>query len=257
MSKFIDYLSRIGDPTPVPMGFGPVKSKERQPSILLVGSIQLTKLANKPESASVPVDSVIIEATEFEEDLLDKAISKIGNTPWGVRTGNLTDEQLDLLISKGCDFVIFGLEQTNISLFDHDDLGKIFAIQSGIERDCGRAIDTLPIDAVIIEGVNLPKKLSVEDLLNISKDRTLLGFPCLLSGNRNIEDEEIKILRDMQISGIINSLGNKRRIQKSISFIDSLTPQKRAQTSHNALIPQSNTGFKPGHDEESEDEDWE
>ena len=69
MSKFIDYLSRIGDPTPVPMGFGPVKSKERQPSILLVGSIQLTKLANKPESASVPVDSVIIEAKEFEEDL--------------------------------------------------------------------------------------------------------------------------------------------------------------------------------------------
>lgn len=257
MSKFIDYLSSIGDPAPIPMGFGPVRSKERQPSILLIGSIQLSKLANKPQSASVPVDSVIIEATEFEEDRLDKAISEIGDTPWGVRTGDLIDGQLDILIAKGCDFVVFGLEQTNMSLFDHDGLGKIVAIDAGIEKDCGRAIDTLPIDAVIIEGVNLPKKLSVDDLLNISKDRTLLGLPCLLSGNRNIEDEEIKILRDMQISGIINSLGNKRRIQKTISFIDSLAPQKRAQPSHNALLPQSSTGFDPGHDEEGEDDDWE
>ena len=258
MSKFIDALSRGGQQSPEPMGFGSA-SRARLPSMLLVGVVDLAALARKRKAVDAGVDAVLVSVDQMDEPTLDRAIDKMGDLPWGVRAANISSEDIETLAEEGCDFVVFEPECTDASLLGQENLGKVVVVEQGLDRDRATAIAALSMDAVLVTAAGLGDGLTVGDLFDAARARAWLAIPLLLSASREIEPAELAPLRDAGVGALLTDLSDGRRIQRMREAIAALPPRKRGRRpSYGALIPSADGGAgsraAPPPDDE---DDWE
>lgn len=255
MSNLIDELSKLDEQSPEPMGFGSASKSSRRPSVLIIGTTKLKALARKPKMAEAKVDAVLIEVDDAEEQLWDKALSHIGNIPWGIRSHGISSDSLDKLIEQGCDFLIFEPKSSEASILNRDSLGKVVMVEPGIDQDKTAAIHSLALDAVLYEKVVLGEMMTIGDLFDLARVRAQLGIPILVSTSRPIIPSEITPLREAGTAAILTSLAANKRIEQLKDEIDSLPSRKKDRKLGDALVPRPEYGFSPpSEDDYVEDE---
>ena len=258
MSKLIETLERTTDYTSTPLGFGAASRNQDSPaSMALIGMVSSEDLAKRPKLAEAPVDAILVSVKPWGL----RALSKLTKSPladrlWGVHLTETDGTQAKEIKKKGCDFILFNPDSTPASLLNDHDLGMLIPVGPDLSEDAARAIQDLPIDAVLF----LPEQdllpLTVQKLIDIQVVRGLLDKPFLLAVPANLEPADLESLRNLGIAGLALDLSSTQDIARTKKAIANLPRRKSTPTSSHVVAPQASHGLgHPDHDGDEEDQD--
>lgn len=243
MSKFIDKLKKVSKDSPQPMGFRVSKSVSEADNMILVASLAQADIDGlSGYVAGADAGLLCIPNLSSGAKALQKICKVVPDIPWG---GWLTDtglKEIKPLVKAGCDFVVFPPATTSLAAFEGNGVGKVLQLETSLGEGLLRAVDELPIDAVLVsreqEGEHL---LTWRDLMIFQRFAGSLSKPLLVSVPSDVAANELQALRDTGVDGIIVEVGAgcpARKLSQLRQIIDKLTvssPHKRKKI--RALLP--------------------
>ncbi|MDP6102332.1 MAG: hypothetical protein QF579_03370 [Dehalococcoidia bacterium] len=259
MSKLIERLEKVGTVAPTPMGFGANRAIEKAKSMLLI-ALSGTKSA-APDS-KLKVDSYIIAAGEAAISELKAAKGAAGDALWGLWTDTLTTPSLKDLKGEGGDFFIFSTVDAPAEVLANDDLGRLITIPVEFPEELGHALEEMPVDAVLLAGLEEVSPLSVRNLMQIRSVRDLISKPLLLLRTHSLNRDELAVLQDVGVQGLVvdlRSMNVKEAIQIE-DAIEGLPPRKTRRDQADALLPrvsQRAASHQSDDDDDGEEEEYE
>ena len=260
MSKFVDALSKTGEDSVAPLGFGPASGRGKSSaSIVLAGQVTPRQLVDKPALGEAKVDALLVSLEAWDEAALDSIKGQLDERLWGVRLEAARLDQVRLLKKKGCDFVLFDATQTEASVLEEEDIGKIIAVASDLDEDVARAVNELPIDAVMLVTDPDLLPLTVSKLIGIEQVRGMVASPFVMAVPEGLSAKDMEILRNVGISALVVATSSLKEIGRTKESIDGLPPPKGRATRARAAVPSvgpepSGGQPAPGEDDDEDDE---
>jgi hypothetical protein len=266
MSKLVDLLDKAGEQQPAPMGFGPASERAQPaPQLILLARVLSDEIIKDPSLGEVDVDSFLVALHSEDAATIDAIAATFGERPWGVRLSEFSAAQASLLQGKGCDFIVFESMATQASVLDEEDLSAIMTMTADTDEETARALNQLPLDAVLYGPSLRQLPLSVETAVEIQKVLGRLEKPLIVEAPEGIGERDLELLRNMGVAGLILDLDTKDdidRMAKMRRAIEEL-PRRDPKTAHrDAVLPQlaaepEASAAAPGEDDDGEDEDEE
>jgi hypothetical protein len=236
MSKFIDKLNSIASGGLAPMGFRAVGAKPR-PRMVLVA--HLAKVDAKADGA----DAVLVSIPKATKSL-KKPKAKV---PWGGWLKEVSREGIKKLGEGGADFVAFPAASVSSAVLEDEKLGKVVEVEAALDAGLLKAIDDLPIDAVLIAGEK--PSLTWQDLMHFRRGANILTKPLLVTVSPDTTAGELGALCQAGVAGVV--AGGK--IDKLRQMIDKLpAPKAGKRRKAEPLVPRIG-GVGAVSEEEEED----
>ncbi len=204
MSRFLDRLERINRGVATSMGFGSSARAEKLPAMALLGMLSGGDKSAQGASnlASIGADGALIEGVGIDEVLkeLAKALDKV---PWGIRVEGLNGERASSFRERGCDFLAFGPENTLIAALEDENTAYLICVQPDMDERHLRAIEDLPIDAVLLSLKSAEPPLTLQHLITIGSVRGAFSKYLLLEVGGVLTSKELEGLRDIGVDGLV------------------------------------------------------
>ena len=256
MSKFLDRLERVNRGATTPLGFGAGARPERIPPMALLGTLSGPRKSLQGAStlARIGADGALV--TGMDIDAVPKTLAQtLDKIPWGIRVEELNGHQVTQCREKGCDFLAFEPEKALLGALEDEDTGYILYIQPDMEERYLRAIDDLPLDAVLLSMRSLEPPLTLEHLITIGSVRSNLSKYLLLEIPGVLTTAELEGLRDIGIDGLVvdataTSAEELEGLHERLMALPR-RPRGRAQKP-SAIIP--HTGYSPEAPSQDEEE---
>ncbi|MFC1861893.1 hypothetical protein ACFLT4_01495 [Chloroflexota bacterium] len=261
MSKLIDKLSRLSRAEPQPIGFKAAQSVSARPKIQLVASLD-------QESAERLVDHVAgadagllrISKLSSGAKTLQKISQAVSDIPWGRWLSGSGLGGTKQITKAGCDFMVFPASNTPLAMLQNDDVGKILEVEASLADGLLRAASELPIDAVLIDGVQGKGDfLTWQHLMLFRRFADLLTKPLLASVPSGVTAGELQALWEAGVAGVVVEVGAGQpqdRLKELRQLIDKLAfPARRERGKVEALLPRirTETGIAAAEEEEEEE----
>ena len=256
MSKLLDRLEKIERGAVISMGFGASVRAEKIAPIALVAKLSGSAGSTQGASllAKLGADAVLIDGLDV--DRIPKRLAKaLEKQPWGLNVKELKDEQAAAYREKGCDFLAFGPEEALLGAIQDDETGYVLTIQPDMEERRLRAIEDIPVDAVLLRLDSDGKPLTLQHLLTIGSVRGAFSKYLFLEIRGTLSTSELESLRDMGVNGLVIDLATHSSddLETLKDRMTSLPRQQRAKSKgRNAILP--GAGFVL-EDEDYDDED--
>ena len=256
MSKLIERLEKVGTVAQAAMGFGASRAVEKSPSMLLLALSGTKSIASKSQ---LEVDSYIMSAGKITKAELKAAKGMAGDALWGLWPQTITNDSLNALKAEGGDFFIFSTIETPAEVLAVEELGRLITIPADFPEELGHSLEELPVDAVILAGLEEASPLSVRDLMQVRSVRDLISKPLLLLRSHTLNQGELVVLQDVGIQGIVLDLRTMKvedaaKIRKDI---EELPPRKIRRDQASALLPRVSSLAASSQREEEEEEEEE
>jgi hypothetical protein len=246
MSKFIDRLKQVFQPRPTPMGFRPKNVEETRPKIQLIAHLH-----NLPQAQ--------IENLNTADAIVVPDIQPIKNyTLHGLWLGKMGLEEVDKAIETGVDFAI--IPSNGILLPSDKKIGKILQINSSVTDVLLRAVNDLPVDAVLIqEDDENDGSITWQKLMLFRRFASMLNKPILAPIPITATTTELQMAWETGLSGLIvniestsniEALENLRRI---INELKHPLPKKRERPT--PILPQAIAKDEKPEKPDEEDDD--
>lgn len=253
MSKFIDMLEKVGQLAPTPMGFGAATRRNNAaPQMAVVGLV-------RPQSArdvsDAQVDAFLVSLDSWDEGLLEQASDALGERLWGARVSGLSKEQAASLKEKGCDFIVFDAEGTAAAVLNDEEMGKVLAIGGALDEETARAIQDMPIDAVLFTPGKEMVPLTVQRLIDIQQVRCMVDKSFLMAAPAALTPDDLEGLRNAGITGLLVEVPSADAVAGLKQSIEGLPRRKPRSVSREAIAPRAPVGFDTARREEEEEED--
>jgi len=253
MSKLIDRLNKMAKATPQPIGFKAAPSTLPKAKMLLIAS--MAQASNVSD-----VDAIFISRLGSGSKALSEITRPIADIPWGLFSEDASRRGFESVAKAGCDFVIFPAS-TPLAIPEDDKIGKILQVEASLNEGLIRAINELPVDAVLINREQTGEcTFTWQHLMLFQRFANLLAKPLLVNAPLNVTAEELQILWKTGVEGVVVEIENKQatgRLKELRQMIDTadFAPRQRAKTE--ALLPRisSETGTIPEDEEEDEEEE--
>jgi hypothetical protein len=240
MSKFLDSLEQISVNAPPPLGFG-IRREQRPPGMALIVQISSDHAAGCDGVSDLAPQAVLLAGID-DLAALKKLESGLPSIPWGIRAGSLTEDAVNGYKEAGCDVLAFGLEETPGSVINSDELGRVLCLDPSTDERQLRAINPLPVDAVLIDVASQKGSWTLADLTNITAISSRVNKYILVSISETPSPKDLEVLRDVGVHGLVADVG-------SVSM-DSLTqlksdlqamprPQPGRKNRSSAVLPSS------------------
>ena len=260
MSRFIDKLNQVSRVVPQSMGFGRAQPASEKPRILLIARLTEASIGGLADYV-VGADAELFHIPKLspEAKTLKEISQAILDIPWGGWLRNIDQEEIKQITKAGCDFVVFPAANTPLALLQNNELGKILEVESSLSEGLLRAVNELPIDAVLItteqEGEYF---LTWHHLMLFQRFADLLTKPLLVSIPSNVTANELQALWEAGVEGVIIEVGAGQpadRLKKLRQVINKLTfPSRRKQGKAEALLPHIDREASIVTEEEEEEE---
>ncbi|MFC2007731.1 hypothetical protein ACFLVB_03960 [Chloroflexota bacterium] len=243
MSKLIDRLKRITRDTHQPIGFRAGQSTASKRPMLLIASLTHPAIASQT-SYLTSADAVLLNSPKLgtgakgTQQLTDSP----GDTTWGVRQGAITRKETTRLVNAGCDFLVFPTDSAIVTTTQDENTGKILQIESSLGEGLLRAVNDLPVDAILAVDSE-ESSLTWHHLLLFQRFTNLLSKPLLVSIPANSTAAELQSLWESGVAGIVvtiepdSSAEKWEELRRAIDDLASLPPRKRSKV--DALVPPS------------------
>ncbi len=199
MSKLLDRLDRITRGPVRALGFAPAAARETVPTMAVVAQVHGARAKDAQEALEAGADAVIVAVTGEDKQ---PPLAPEG-APWGAEVQHLDKAQADILRGQGCDFLVFGVENTLVEALDEGDCTRVLRISPTLEDTQMRGIEDLPVDVVVVTKPGPEGPLSLVHLLAISNVRSATGRYLLLEWDAPLSGRELEQLRDMGVDGIL------------------------------------------------------
>ena len=228
MSKFIETLENVGETVSAPLGFGAVYKREKPVQMLLVGVLTLEQLQKQVSTSLAPVHAFLILMDSEEQQIPQSLKDSLGSIPWGIMV-NANSVASGMVYGKeaGCEFLVFDAKSTPARVLQDDDIGKVLELEGDIDENKARAIEDLPVDAVVYLAPDDLFPLTVGSLLRLHAVRGLLGKPFILHIGQCPNTYDLISFRDASINGLLVDINELKteRLKELRKAIDELPPQ--------------------------------
>ena len=195
-------MEHIDSAAPAPVGFGAVRG-QRAPGMALVGLVSRDYSAGIRSVADLAPDAALL-AGAVNATAMRQARRSLGEaTPWGVRVGSLTDEEAKAYGDGGCDLLAFPLQSTAVGAVASDSIARILSLEADIELERLRAIDSLPVDALLLSMVNVTAPWTLGDLAAVAAVSRRVSKYVLLEVPQPPGAAELVALRDAGVHGLV------------------------------------------------------
>ena len=257
MSKFLDRLDKITRGVPAPMGFGTSGRAEKLPTMALIGL--LSRSHNKGASllAKINADGALIQGAETEAQLQQLG-ELLGDIPWGVSVQNLSEDGASRYLEQGCNFLAFTADQATLAALSGEDTAYLLYISPDLEERSLRAIEELPVDAVILTMDSLEPPLNLQHLMDVGAIRCMFNKYLLVHLPQPVGPGELRGLRDIGVDGVIIDVASAsaeglREMKKHLLNLPK--PRKPRLSKTDAVLP--HTAYQaPSSPQEEEDDDY-
>jgi hypothetical protein len=263
MSRLIDELKKLAQVTPPPMGFRASRQVEVTPKVLIIASLDISlPVADAPIDSIDGADALLLysDKSNMTAKAIQKIIEPLPNIPWGVALEDNDDKQAAVSIEAGCDFVVFSAASRLSTVTHNGKVGKVLQVESSMDDGLLRAVNDLPVDALLV--ADTPEaggNLVWHQLMILQHLGNLISKPLIVPVPASITEVELKVLGEIGIDGVMVELdatktGELKKLRQAISKLPPRTGRKRGRM--NVLLSRA-VGETPAtapDEEEEEDE---
>lgn len=240
MSRFIDKLKQATMAAPQSLGFKVAPSASSKPKLLLVASLPGAYGENLAEyMAGADAGLLIISRPSSGLKDIKKVSQAVSGIPWGGWLRN-TGGRIAPAAKLNCDFLVFPAVTTSLAAIQNEEVGKILEVESSLGEGMLRAVNELPVDAVLIGNEN-KEGLTWHHLMLLQRFADLLTKPLLASIPSKVTAGELQAIWEAGVNGVVVEVGvghPVNRVSELRQAIDKLPfPSQRKRGKAEALLP--------------------
>jgi len=196
MSKFVDKLKQVSKGGQ-PMGFRVNADKTSKPRMLLAAAVTLTD-TEKITALVAGADAglLVIAKPGAGAKVLEQMAEAVPDIPWG---GWLKEAGKE---GVGADFIVFPAEKAALAMFGEEKPGKILEVEPWLEPGLLKAVDSLPVDAVLIAVEDSPF-LTWHHLMLFQRCVNILNKPLLVLVPPGVTAAELGALWEAGVRGVV------------------------------------------------------
>ena len=258
MSKFLERLEQINLGTSTSMGFG-VSRAQKPAGMALVG------LVSKNHSEGVQALADLVPDATLVADIDDPSVIKelgqaLGSEiPWGALLSSFDEKKAHILEEGGCDLVAFHLQDTAVNAVASEEIARILCIGTDIDLEQLRAIDSLPVDVLLLPMTDVSAPWSLLDLAAIGKISSRVDKYILVEASQPPGAKELEALRNIGVNGLVidvTAVEAKKLTELKTAMQDMPRWRSGRKERVTAVIPSSAFpgGFSPEIEEPEPDE---
>ncbi len=261
MSKFLDRMERISNGAGAPIGFG-AAPREKLPGLALVGQVSGDHAAAIPLVAQLLPDAVLICGLSPSEEgpalkVLGQALASV---PWGARLSSLNEEEARSYREGGCDLLAFPLLGTSVAAVATEELARILCVDPPMEEADLRAIDSLPIDVLLLSMKSVSGSWTLRDLATVAAVSRRTNKYVLVESAQLPSPPELEALRNAGVRGLVVDVGSsslEALVQLKTALLDMPRHRPSRRDRPSAILPGLTQPLEPAphHEEEEEEEE--
>ena len=240
MSKLIEIIRKLGQQSQQPLGFGALAGRsEEAPTLALIGTATAADVGAEMEAIeSDIVDAVILEAncpvSVGGQDGMDGVV-------WGVGPGALSNEDVESLVSAGCDFFVIDPETAPAGLVSQADAAMIVTLNEPADRETAVALRELGVSGSLSRPPADLQDIAYRDLVAIRRTAASVGGIVMVEAPAKVSTTDLAALRDAGVDCVVVELSDAERVSDIAAKIRELPPRKRrgasGETRFQALAP--------------------
>jgi len=264
MSRLIDEFLKATQSTSQPMGFRAARPAAAAGRITLIADLKIGAAGN-PVDLTEGADAVLLRPGNSRPTpkTIQAMADNLPDIPWGVYLEDNGDRKTASSVEAGCDFIIFPASVRVSNTPQEEKVGRILQVESSMDDGLLRAVNDLPVDAVLIADTPGEDDLLVWHRLMIFRHLAyLISKPLILPAPADIGKEELNALCEVGADGILVEVDTGRTggLKELRRVIDKLPPHSpRNRDKMRPLLPrvgvENNAAAAP--DEEEEEEEYE
>ena len=243
MSRFIEKLNRISQPGSQQMGFKAAKPASQKPKMLIIASLAQDNIKSLTDYVA-GADAGLLHISELNSgaETLQKLSQVVPDIPWGGWLRDSNQGGMEQLVKAGCDFVVFPATNTPLALLQDNETGKILEVAPSLSDGLLRAVNALPLDALLIAPEERGSSiLTWHHLMLFQHFADLLTKPLLVSIPSNVTAVELHALWEAGVDAVIIEIRVGQpvdRLKEVCQMIDKLAvPSRRKRRKAAALLP--------------------
>ncbi len=258
MSKLIDRLKKASPVASTPMGFRAAPAAPPPPKMLLIASLAQADFdgaADRMAGADaglIPVFKLASGAKAIRE--VSRAVPGI---PWGGWLKAPGIAEITPLVEAGGDYVVFPAAGAVLPAPQGEAPGRILEVDISLDEGLLRAVDRLPVDAVL-SGGEPPEGdfLTWHHLMRLQRCAGLLSKPLLAPVPSGVSAAQLQILLDAGVDGVVVAVepgqpaGRLEELRQAIAGLSLPSPHQRKPA---ALLPHIGGDVEEAAEEPEED----
>jgi hypothetical protein len=262
MSRLFDKFQKAAKSTVQTMGFRTARAAAPEPGILLI--ISLTPEAIKNKSDIGNAGAVLIRPDEAP--LTSAGVKKIAEAfpdiPVGLYLEDTDDKEMATLAEAGADFFVFPASSrifASASSEEDKKPGRILQVESAMDDSLLRAVNSLPVDAVLAADKFTGGAMSWHELMIFQHMANSFIKPLIVNIPPDITEVELKALWEAGADGAVVEAsaiktGGLKKLQELINKLPQRSARKRGKV--DATLPRrGGAAAAPPPEEEEEDDE--
>ncbi len=260
MSKLIDRLNQAAEVVTKPIGFGKLQpAVMKTPMPLIARSTQATDVDHLDDYIT-GADAILFTKLGLGAKTLPKIAKSMSDIPWGLWLEDIDSHGIKPVMEAGGDFIVFPAS-TALAIPEDDKIGKILQVEASLSEGLLRAVNELPVDAVLIaDDPGKESSLTWHHLMLFQRFADLLTKPLLVSIPLKVPANELQILWKTGVDGVVANIGMEKPaegLKELHHIIDQLTFPPRPRKKMEALLPritEETSAITEAEEEEEEEE---
>jgi len=241
------------------MGFRTVRTASSEPRILLIASLAQTGDADRLAGCVDGADAVLLRLAKSgpAAKTLQKTGASLPDLPWGGWLEDISAKKVEILVEAGCDFTVFPAASRILAAPQDDKVGKILQVEASLGEGLLRAINDLPVDAVLATDTSeADGSIAWHHLMLLQRLANLLVNPLLTMVSASVTAGELKALMEAGVGGMVveadaDKPGGLKELRRLINELPPRSLHKRRKAE--ALLPYAGS-VKDTEPEEDEEE---
>jgi hypothetical protein len=241
------------------MGFRTARAAAPEPSILLIVSLAADAIKSTSDIGDASAVLIRPNSSPLTATSVKKIVATLPDIPVGFYLEDADDSEIAAMIEAGGDFLVFPAS-SRISAAPADKKpGRILQVESAMDDSLLRAVNSLPVDAVLVADTFEGGSLVWHELMIFQHLANTLAKPLMINIPANITEAELKALWEAGADGVVveadkmKATGMKE-LQKTIGKLPPRSARKRGKIE--ALLPRTGgESLTPAPPDEEEEED--
>lgn len=217
----------------------------------------LSELGPQESQLLVPdkVQAGLILNSELDTGRVSQLIEAANGVPVGISLEGGQVGKVQDLAEAGCDFVVFD-RQAPASTLEAREVGRLLAIDESLDYTLARGINTLDVEAVLLNGVAL-SPLTIDSLLLCHRLGSLLSKPIIARLYGPVSRADVVALWKAGVDALVVAPGQEESVYSDLAHAVGELPRsgRRTRGRGEAILPRNAVGRVEQDEEDDEEEE--